>query len=93
MLNVAFYNHRKRQIIAHEVLDVPRNTAGMAALQLSFLRSQEPRNPKILRYWLAWEKPEDLGVFDLDSINNFLNPETLDFLDDVYDLVRKISPN
>lgn len=88
MLNVAFYNHKTKKLEEHERLDVPRDSAGIAAIQLSMVRAGKPG---MLRYWLAWDDPDDLGIFDLDSMNHPGSLDAPDFFDRVTRLVREFS--
>lgn len=73
MINVAFYDEKRRKLINHEKLDCDRSQAGLAAIDLG-LMYQSGNHQIPSRCWVVWNKPDDVGVFLLDQVGSDLNP-------------------
>lgn len=89
-VNVAFYDEKRRRLVRHEVVSFPRQSAGMAAIQLG-LQWQTGKHRMPAPLWVVWEKIDDLGVFDLQQVDSAdFTPPPESVLDDILACARKL---
>lgn len=83
MLNVAFYDRFRRDLVQHEQVAWDRDCAPYAAL--SMCADWESGNHRLPSpYWVIWNDPEDMSVFQLDG-----DPLDDGFLDDIHACVAR----
>jgi hypothetical protein len=91
MINVAFYDEKRRRLVAHERLGFSRQSAAFPATQMGMLwKSGKHSLPS--RYWVVWEDIDDLGVFPLDQVDSDeFSPLPEDMLDHILECARIVS--
>jgi hypothetical protein len=88
-VNVAFYDEKKRVLVNVERVNMPRHTAGMAAIQLG-LQLQSGRHRIPARLWVVWDKIDDLGIFPLDQVDRDFTPLSQAMCDHIAECARRV---
>jgi hypothetical protein len=89
-VNAAFYDDKRRSLLSHELVDMPRDSAALAAIQMGLMMKSGYTFPG--RYWVVWESLDDLGVFPLDQVDSEqFEPIPEKVLDRIEHCARRIS--